>query len=223
MNAGPWEHCAGRSIMGGRSLDRYREPPYYAGSGSPMSLKSDLALRQDDHIPGPDLESERDLQEFWLLLAKKNWRSLAILPAHPEGSTEVLARSLARVGKNLSFLPVSSVTVKVLGSSSALALAALAHHVRNRQERLWHGDGVIEAEEEASEAPKTDDGGYLLTPAGQLVIGVPSVVTEPVGMAVLQAVDTVVLAVEVGRTTMADVRRSIRLIGRERIAGCYLM
>ncbi len=194
-----------------------------------MSTKTDLALSQEEKSTGsePDAAgalSSREMQELWFTLAKREWGSLAIIPADPEASTEELARSLATVGKNLSYLPVSAVTVKVIGPSSALALAALAHHVRNRQERLWHGNGVIEVvADPAPEEPESDDDGYMMTPVGQLILGVPSVIAEPVALAVAQAVDFVVLGVELGRTNMKDLQRSIDLIGRDRIAGCCLL
>ena len=174
-------------------------------------------------MPAADLASVRAMQELWLLLAKREWSSLAIIPAHAGGSTEEVARSLAVVGKNLSTIPVSSIGVKLLGPRSALALAAMANHIRNRQERLWHGNGMIDVSEgESSQGPE-EDSGYLVSPSGRLVLGIPAVVEEPVALAVAQAVDTVVLGVELGKTSLSEVRRSIEMIGRERIAGCCLI
>jgi hypothetical protein len=63
----------------------------------------------------------------------------------------------------------------------------------------------------------------LLPPAGQVVVAIQPVVVEPLGVAIAQAADAVVLCVELGRTRLKAARRTIELIGRERIAGCFLV
>ncbi|AKU89847.1 hypothetical protein AKJ08_0234 [Vulgatibacter incomptus] len=178
--------------------------------------------QQDERMPGPALGSSRQLRELWLVLARFEWNSLAIVPADTEGSTEELSRSLAAVGKNLSYVPVSAVTVKLLGPGSAMALAALAQHVRNRQERLGNRTGIIEFRDDRQE-PKGEEMDSYSSPAGRLILGVPSVVVEPAGLAVAHAVDAVVLGVELGRTPMRELKKSIELIGRDRIVGCCLL
>lgn len=172
----------------------------------------------------PDLApgAIRQMQEIWLLLAKREWTSLVVLPAHASGSTKALACSLADIGTSLSDLPVSAVTVDALETGSARALASLAQDVRGRQKLLWPGEEVIEVAATPSTSPTRVEGD-LLPSFGQLIIGVPSVVAEPVALAVAQAADAVVLGVELGTTKMRDLRRSIELIGRDRIAGCVLL
>jgi len=59
--------------------------------------------------------------------------------------------------------------------------------------------------------------------AGKVIVAIQPVVVEPLGLAVTQAADVVVLCVEVGRTRLASARRTIELVGRERIAGCFLV
>jgi len=61
------------------------------------------------------------------------------------------------------------------------------------------------------------------TPAARLVIAIPAVCAEPLGLAVAKQADLVVLCVERARTRLSDVRRSADLIGRERMAGCFLV
>lgn len=179
-----------------------------------MKRKRDLVAQRQ---PDPD----RQLQELWLLLARREWSSLVVVPADDHGSVETLARSLAEVGKNLSDIAVSAVTVKVLGSSSARALAALANNVRGDPKRLWQGRNGIEVE--VDPADEEEDTGYIDLPPGRLILGIPSVVSTPVSLAVTEAADLVVLGVQLGQTRMAAMRRSIDLIGRERIAGCVLI
>jgi hypothetical protein len=65
-------------------------------------------------------------------------------------------------------------------------------------------------------------GAGLRPPAGKVIVAIQPVVAEPLGLAVTQAADVIVLCIEVGRTRLASARRTIELVGRERIAGCFL-
>jgi hypothetical protein len=42
-------------------------------------------------------------------------------------------------------------------------------------------------------------------------------------LAATQSADAVVLLVELGKSRMADVRRMVEQVGRERIVGCFLV
>jgi hypothetical protein len=55
-----------------------------------------------------------------------------------------------------------------------------------------------------------------------VVIAIPSVLEVPLGLAVAQAADAVVVIADLGRTRLDDVRRTVELVGRERVAGCIL-
>lgn len=178
-----------------------------------------------DLVPagGMSLEArptDQKLQELWLVLAQREWTSLAIVPAHGGGSAIEIACSLADTGSNLTDYPVSAVTVKELGPGSARALAALANDARGRNGR-WPVEPFIDVTP-GQTFPPGDVGAPIAVPPGQIVIGVPSVVTEPVSLTVVHAVDLVVLAVEVGVTRVREIKRSIELIGRERLVGCIL-
>lgn len=165
-------------------------------------------------------DADRRLAELWLLLAKLNWSSLVLLPVDADASTEELARSLAAVGKSLTYEPVSAVTLNSLGAGSARALAALAGHVSGSRKHLQAGSRVVEVIPEPSE----DEGEQRsLAAAGQVIIGIPSIQAEPVSLAVADAADLVVLAVELGKTRLRDVRKAIHMIGREKVAGCVLI
>lgn len=161
----------------------------------------------------------RELQELWLRLAGEEWSSLVVIPASPEGSTVDFACSLADIGSTLSDHAVSAVTVTEIAPGSARALAALADDVRRRQKRLQEGHAV----EGGEDAPEDRDASMIIGSAGRIIIGVPSVIATPVSLAVAQAADLIVLGVEMGRTNTKDVKRSIELIGRERVAGCVLL
>jgi hypothetical protein len=60
-------------------------------------------------------------------------------------------------------------------------------------------------------------------PPARIIISIPPVVTEPLGLAAVEKADAVVLAIRMNRSRMDDVSRTIRLVGRDRIAGCFLV
>lgn len=162
------------------------------------------------------------LQELWLVLAQREWNSLAVVPAHGGGSATEIACSLADTGSSLTEHHVSAVTVNELGPGSARSLAALASDARGRNERRWQAEPFIDVTPGQTVGSVDGSPEAIVVPLGQIVISVPSVVAEPVSLTVVQAVDLVVLAVELGVTTMKEIRRSIELIGRERLIGCIL-
>jgi hypothetical protein len=63
----------------------------------------------------------------------------------------------------------------------------------------------------------------VVVPPARLIISVPPVVTEPLGLAAAEEADAVVLAVRMYHSRMAEVRRTIQLVGRNRITGCFLV
>lgn len=173
-----------------------------------------------------------------------------LAPADPNGSADELAKALADAGQHLSDHPVSAVSSQVLGPASVRALAALAAHFRDRRatsrpandpfdvDRLLtphDGFGPVRsaappgppALEEGAGANDAEDPVAALQaaalPTGQLIIAIPSVLSQPLGIAVARAADFVLLAVELGETRLADVSRSTDVIGREHILGTCLV
>jgi hypothetical protein len=59
--------------------------------------------------------------------------------------------------------------------------------------------------------------------SGRSIFAIPPVVTQPLGVAVAQAADAVIVCVEQGRSHVDAVRRTIEMVGRERIAGCFYL
>jgi hypothetical protein len=71
-----------------------------------------------------------------------------------------------------------------------------------------------------------DHGGERRSAAGaprRLIIAIPSVLTDPLGIAVARAADGVLLTIEMNRTRLADAARSAEAIGRERLVGACLV
>jgi hypothetical protein len=148
----------------------------------------------------PDLRIDappREIQELWFALARTKWKSIALVPADQGGSTALLARQLANVPKWLREQPVILLTM-----SDPLDYV-LATEI------------VVSTPGAAQEPAKAR--------AERVIVSVQPVVVEPLGLGVTQSADVVVLCVEMGRTRMSAARRTIQLIGRERIAGCFIV
>jgi hypothetical protein len=143
--------------------------------------------------PQPTTDGVRGYQELWFALARRSWTSVVLVPASPDGSTVDAARALAEVGGQLDTAPVTALTATALEYGTARALSDL-----NRS----GGDAAGR---------------------GRLVIAISSVITEPLGLGATAAADAVIVCIERGRTRVADARRTIELVGRDRIAGCYLV
>ncbi len=198
-----------------------------------MLIDSTVTLGRNDKALRLDAREERTYVRLWLSLALRAWRSLVLVPADPDGSTATIARSLAEVGKRLSELPVTAIAVSTLEYESALALADLERSPDREVGSPSRRAPLIEVT--ATPVPKDDaqhgaplsraHGGPQLTasPAARVVISIPAVVSEPLGVAVAQHADAVVVCVERGRTRAAHVRLTTELVGRERIAGCFLL
>lgn len=222
--------------MGGgkRSASRLDAPPPLEGRSAPKAkgLRRLLSGGEERSTIGAELvpttgrgstgdlasDSARRLQELWLMLARLRWQALVVVPAHSRGSTRDFARSLAAVGNELGGTPVASASLDEIDAGAARSLASLVHQARERRD--WPSSEV-DPDDLLDRASFSSDEPPL--PFGKLVIGVPPVVSNPVGLGITDAADFILLGIELGRTTTAEVRRSIEMIGRERIAGCVLI
>ena len=180
--------------------------------------------------PRPDV---RQFQELWFTLARREWRSIVFVPADPSFSTEPLARSLADVGNRVSELPVTAITVRELEYGTALALAELQQRADREPSPDEERTPLIEVASRVVDTPPPEWNvapgsrprieALARAPAARLVIAIPAVITEPLGLAAAHQADAVLVAIELGHTRIADVRRTIELIGRERIVGAFLV
>ncbi len=148
-----------------------------------------------DNTPAPG----RDYQELWFALSQEPWRTVVLVPADPGVSTVHIADALGDVARWLREPPATIVTM-----SDPLA--------------------YIEATQLGPRIPLEDQGGTGRSAAsGKVIVAVQPVVVEPLGLAVTRTADAVVLCIEKGRSRLASVRRTIELIGRERISGCIFV
>ncbi len=170
---------------------------------------------------------EREHQELWLSVARLPWASLVLVPADSGGSTADLATALARVGTLLRETPVTAVVVNRLDFAAARALAEL--QPRLQDELRWPAPIEVEAKpvavgaEGSSQAMRPVREATPLPPLGRAIVAIQPVVDEPLGVAVAQAADAVVLCIELGKTRMAAARRTIDIIGADRLIGAVLI
>lgn len=142
----------------------------------------------------------RDIQALWFALAHRRWMSLALVPADEGGSAVGVATSLVEVGRRLHDGPVTFfVMVDPVDYGSA--------------------GKIISAVTAAGRATSA----LAVAPKGKVIVAVKPVVSEPLGLAVTQGADAVVLCIERGRDRLAAARRTIEMVGRDRIAGCLLI
>jgi hypothetical protein len=178
------------------------------------------------------LPAERRFQELWLSLVRSRWSSLVLLPADPAGSAAAIARGLADVGSRLSDVPVTAVTADSLEYTSALAIRDLQRRVLGEQggapdRRVVVHVTATPVEDEPSRAagPRAYGGEPIVSAPepGRIVVAIPAVLSVPLGLALVAEASAVVLCIERGRTRLADVRRTVELVGRDRIGGCFLV
>jgi hypothetical protein len=200
---------------------------------APQTNRKSAQARADQPI--------RQHLELWMALARLTWRSLVLVPADPDGSTAALARALADIGQRLSFGPVTAVTIDELEFGTALALADLQQHLDRNAGPFAQEGPVVEtsiaaAPAEKDELPVPEPTGsqgetippppattaLTVVPPARLIISIPAVIREPLGLAATREADAVVVTVQMRRTRLPDARRTIELVGRERVAGCYL-
>jgi hypothetical protein len=149
----------------------------------------------------PDLAdlAGRDYQELWFALARRPWRSAVLVPAEASLRTDELAAALASIGRRLGFTQVSALVAEQIDFASVGQLTS----------RLA--------------APAQSANPVVSASTAQLIVSIPPVVVQPLGVAVARAADTVVLCLAMGRTGLRDAERTIELVGRERICGAVVL
>lgn len=183
----------------------------------------------------------RDVQEFWFTLARFRWSSLVLVPADEGISAAPLANALADVGCRLRDSPVTAIVADSMDYESARILADLQLRVqvdRRTAEAVQVVDPIVTPPSSSDpgsggaasdgEAPAAAEAGgaretALMAPAGQVVVAIQPVVVEPLGVAIAQAADAVILCLELGKTRIDAARRTMELIGPDRIAGAFLL
>lgn len=171
-----------------------------------------------------------EIQELWFSLARRRWSSLVLVPADEGSSAAEVATGLADVGGRLRDSPVTAIVADRLDFESARRLSELQRTLK-RKPALEDSPRVEEGSAPRT-APFQDDGatrssGALnvipIVAAGQVIVSIQPVVVEPLGVAVAHAADAVVLCVRMGVARLEAARRTLELIGPERVAGAFLV
>lgn len=177
----------------------------------------------------PAETQSREIHELWFKLSRRPWRSLVLVPTDPGMSVAEFATALAQVGTKLHDNPVTAVVAEEMSYDSARRLSDVHGLIADGASRWLLG--AIEAEAKITLAPAVE-GEESAPPAraprpvshyGQVIIAVRSVLEEPLGVAVAQAADAVVLCVEMGRSRLPSARRTLELVGPERVLGTFLV
>jgi hypothetical protein len=124
-------------------------------------------------------------------------------------------------------MPVTAIVANRIDYASARALAELQPRLHDG--RPWPAAVDVEAQPVAPEGtdpvppkrPALD--AAPMPPVGRAIIAIQPVVDEPLGVEVAQAADAVVLCVQMGKARVPAARRTIDLIGRERVIGAVLL
>jgi hypothetical protein len=142
----------------------------------------------------------REIQEMWFGLARMRWTSLVLVPADEGESAAALATSLAEVGRRLRDAPITFMILAdaIDYSSAGEIIAAVA-------------------------SPGKGESALTVAPSGRVIAAIQPVIVEPLGLALTEAADAVVVCIHLGRTRLSAARQTIELIGRERVAGALLI
>jgi hypothetical protein len=168
-----------------------------------------------------------DLEEVWLALTMRDCRSIVVVPADPDRSAGALATALAEAGTRLSHEQVSALTIDIDQDPKVMAdVQQMIRHDRERargaaQRSVADGADARPGGPPAMRSVGEDPPG--LAPRGICVISIPPVTRESLGVSIARASDAVLVVLEMRRTRMADARRTIDLVGRDRIAGTILV
>lgn len=179
--------------------------------------------------------SRKDIADLWFSLSRVSWSSLVLVPADEGSSASEVATALAEFGGRLRDAPVTAIVADSMDFESARILSDLQQRVAYPpppRERVTVEAEVVVGEPAAGgdPAPPTESRaiertGHEATPLnpGAVVVAIQPVVVEPLGVAIAQAASAVVLCVELGKTRLASARRTIELIGADRIVGAFLI
>lgn len=168
------------------------------------TIQPAIATRGDDpdgspfgnEQPGPEHEA------LWFALARRRVNSVVLLPADEAVDVEAVARAthlLANVGRRLGDLPVTTIVMHPSDYGYLSRTAAVLASTRD-DGHAWPGASPL-----------------------SVIVAIGSVLTEPLGLGLVQAADAVILCIQDGKTTIPRARETIERVGADRIAGCVMI
>jgi hypothetical protein len=159
----------------------------------------------------PPLPS-RDLQELWFATRRREWRTLVVMPASGGTSALPIAKALGEVGGFIRMSPVQVIQAEGMDLGKIASL-------------------VIDINSAATSAAWTMNAPMARAPGGwepsvrldATIVALDPVVSNPLVLPVALAADAVLLCVELGTTQLEAARRTIELVGRDRIIGSVVI
>jgi hypothetical protein len=136
---------------------------------------------------------------LWFAVQTRPWCSLAVLPAGPGESALSVANALYDVGALVSGGPMR------LLDARAVTLASSASFIVNMSSLV-------------SAPGERRNGG-----AQRAVVVLASVIDQMAGVPIVLSADAAILTVTLGKTTLDSARRTLELVGAERVLGCILV
>ncbi len=136
---------------------------------------------------------------LWFAVQTRPWTSLAVLPAGPGESALEVANALYDVGALVSGGPMR------LLDARSVTLATSASFIVNMSSLV-------------SSPGERRSGGTQ-----RAVVVLSSVIEQLACVPVALAADAVVLTVTLGKTLLSDARRTLELVGKERVLGTILV
>jgi hypothetical protein len=151
-------------------------------------------------LVGPRSPPTHALSRLWAHLRARPWSWIAVVPADPDLSAVPLARAMRDAGNWLSQQPVQ---LRIVQNVDLGSTASLVHHL---------GESSRFA------------GSSKLVPHGvQTVVATDSPLRNALVLPVIIGAEGVVLCVSRGATSVANVRATIEMIGREQIVATVLL
>jgi hypothetical protein len=156
----------------------------------------------------PATSHEIEAQELWLSITRRDWRTLAVIPAHRDGSALSIATALAEAGSLLKGKPVE------------LFSADRADHSKTGEH------STVMSGRNTSQIPLhavPDAGLPPATEKFERVVALEPLSTNPLGATIAQEAEAVLMVAESGVTELRAAKRTVEMIGRERFIGCVLV
>jgi hypothetical protein len=138
-----------------------------------------------------------EVQELWFSTLRAEWTCLAVVPAHAGGSAYGIARALAEAGSRHRGVPVRLVKAD--------------------------SDDLAQTAQFVDSLSRKSAGASAVKRGGEVIVAVDPVVDNPLGIAIALAADAVLVTIEMGVTDLASARRTIEMVGRERLLGCVVI
>jgi hypothetical protein len=164
----------------------------------------------------------REVQELWFSLARTPWSSLVFVPGDEGISADALALEFADFGGRIRGAPVTAIVAESVDYQSARMLAELQTQLRADLRDGRPPSPATAPQPEPVGAPADGKRPGETRPGG-VVIALQPLVREPLGVNIALHADLVLLCVAMRKTRMSAARRTLELVGADRVGGVLLL